>query len=38
MYLKEIIDLITWPVLPVVSYFIIARVIKKYEKKTEKSE
>lgn len=35
---KEIINFLTWPVLIAISYFIIAWVIRRYEKKTEVKE
>jgi hypothetical protein len=33
MYTTEILNLISWPVLIAVSYFVAARLIKKLEKK-----
>jgi len=36
MYTTSIIHLITWPILVVIAYFIIAYVIKKYEQKEGK--
>ncbi len=36
MYTKEIISLLSWPVLILIIYYVTARVIKKYETKTEK--
>ena len=38
MYTSSIIWMLTWPVLPVVSYQLIKLVIKKYEKKLEAEE
>lgn len=38
MYIKEIISLISWPILIALSYIIIAAVVKKYENKTEVNE
>ncbi len=35
MYTKEIISLISWPVLILIIYWVTARIIKKYEAETE---
>jgi len=35
MYIKEIISLLSWPVLILIIYYVTVRLIKKYETKTE---
>ena len=35
MYTKEIISLLSWPVLILIIYYVTVRVIKKYETKTK---
>ena len=38
MYISEIITLLTWPLLIVVSYFVVAKLIKKFESRDEINE